>query len=228
MVQALRHGLYSQLNRYSQPATRRSQLMPTTERTPEEKAAWAKKMHDAKERRKAERAASPSTPPAPSAPAHPDSAACPEATVSVVESSLPAPRHRPARLPRAPVAPPPPAEPYDPSTLIDELTRLPLDAIAYDACGSLINACSSAIAALAAARTRKQEQHLAGTHTVPCTTCSRPIDITKSGGFQILTERDEHFQPTNRYYCSQNCLLARNMPSHRVKRLPGDVGGPQA
>jgi hypothetical protein len=108
--------------------------------------------------------------------------------------------------------------------LIDALQSLPPDQLSYADCGLLLNALSSCSTAVALARRQKQESLAAGTHTAPCNTCGRPIDISKSGGFQILTERDEHFAPINRYYCSQNCLLAKNMPSHRPKKLPGDVG----
>lgn len=110
------------------------------------------------------------------------------------------------------------------STLVAELSSLPVDSISYDDCGTLLNALSAASTAIALARRQKQEQLAAGSHRAPCSTCGRMIDISKSGGFQILTERDEHWQPRNVYYCSQNCLLAKNMPSHRVKKLPGDVG----
>jgi len=100
------------------------------------------------------------------------------------------------------------------SSLIHELANIPIDEISFDDCGAIINACAAATQTLSAARTRKQEQLDAGTRRAPCTTCGRMIDITKSGGFQILTIRDEHFQPRNVYFCSQNCLLSRNMPSH--------------
>jgi hypothetical protein len=113
---------------------------------------------------------------------------------------------------------------FDISLLIADLESLPIDQISYASCGSLLNALSAASTAIALRRRQAQEQLDAGTHRAPCATCGRLIDISKPGGFQILTERDEHFQPRNVYYCSQNCLLAKNMPSHRVKRIAGDVG----
>jgi hypothetical protein len=98
--------------------------------------------------------------------------------------------------------------------LLTALVAIPLETISYDDCGRLLNAFSVASTSVAQARRQRQEQLEAGSHRAICKTCGRPIDISKSGGFQILTERDEHFMPINRYYCSQNCLLARNMPSH--------------
>lgn len=100
------------------------------------------------------------------------------------------------------------------TSLVDQITSIPVDSISYEECGTLINACSAAISALSLARTRKQEQLDAGTRRAPCATCGTQIDITKPGGFQILTVRDEHFQPKNVYFCSQVCLLSKNMPSH--------------
>jgi len=113
---------------------------------------------------------------------------------------------------------------FSPSALISELNHLPLDSLTFDDCGLLLNAFSVASTSVGKTRRERQEQMDAGTLRTPCNTCKRMIDISKSGGFQVLTERDEHHQPVNRYYCSQNCLLARNMPSHRTKKLPGDVG----
>ena len=113
---------------------------------------------------------------------------------------------------------------FEVSFLVAELESMPIDSISYADCGTLLNALSAASTAVALRRRQAQEQLTAGTHKAPCNTCGTKIDISKPGGFQILTERDEHFQPVNRYYCSQNCLLAKNMPSHRVKRIAGDVG----
>lgn len=113
---------------------------------------------------------------------------------------------------------------FNSAFLIGELNNIPLEQLSFEDCGLLLNALSSASTKIATTRRERQEQLAAGTHRAPCATCHRPIDITKSGGFQILTVRDEHWQPKNVYFCSQNCLLGRNMPSHRVKKLPGDVG----
>jgi hypothetical protein len=103
---------------------------------------------------------------------------------------------------------------FTPQDLIHQLEKIPFDTITYPDCGILLNALSAASTAVALARRQRQEQMEAGTHRALCKTCGRMIDISKSGGFQILTERDEHHMPQNSYYCSQNCLLARNMPSH--------------
>src|ERR1700757_2535065 len=100
---------------------------------------------------------------------------------------------------------------FTPQDLIHQLEKIPLDTITYPDCGLLLNALSVASTAVALARRQRQELMEAGTHRAPCKTCGRMIDISKSGGFQILTERDEHHMPQNSYYCSQNCLLARNM-----------------
>ncbi len=103
---------------------------------------------------------------------------------------------------------------YSASRLIRELESIPLDSVSYADCGLLLNALNVASTAVALARRQKQESLEAGTHRMPCKTCGRMIDISKAGGFQILTERDQFHMPQNSYYCSQNCLLARNMPSH--------------
>lgn len=110
-------------------------------------------------------------------------------------------------------------KPFAAATLISRLQAIPLDAITYTDCGLLLNALSVASTSVANARRQRQEQLEAGSHRAHCTTCDRPIDISKAGGFQILTERDQFHMPINRYYCSQNCLLARNMPSH-AKQTP--------
>ena len=111
------------------------------------------------------------------------------------------------RMPRPPAV----------DSLLEMLGRLTehLGATCYADCGILINALSKAITDTTLARRQKQEQLDAGTQRAPCSTCGKMIDISKSGGYQILTERDEHFQPRNVYYCSQNCVLAKNMPSYR-------------
>jgi hypothetical protein len=98
--------------------------------------------------------------------------------------------------------------------LINELESIPLTDVSYSDCGLLLNALNVCSTSVAQARRQKQESLDAGTHRAPCKTCGRMIDISKSGGFQILTERDQFHMPINSYYCSQNCLLARNMPSH--------------
>jgi hypothetical protein len=103
---------------------------------------------------------------------------------------------------------------FTPTDLIYQLEHIPLDTVTYPDCGLLLNALSAASTAVALARRQRQEQMEAGTHRAACKTCGRMIDISKSGGFQILTERDEHHMPQNVYFCSQNCLLAKNMPSH--------------
>jgi hypothetical protein len=100
------------------------------------------------------------------------------------------------------------------SDIIARLESIPLGDVAYADCGLLLNALNVASTAVALARRQKQEGLEAGSHRAPCKTCGRMIDISKSGGFQILTERDQFHMPQNSYYCSQNCLLARNMPSH--------------
>jgi hypothetical protein len=121
--------------------------------------------------------------------------------------------------PRPKPTPPPPPEPETPPdfsvpVLIEQLESIPLGSVSYSDCGLLLNSLSSCSTAVALARRQKQEQLEAGTSRAPCKTCGRMIDISKAGGFQILTERDEHHMPRNSFYCSQNCLLARNMPSH--------------
>jgi hypothetical protein len=100
------------------------------------------------------------------------------------------------------------------ASLVSELELIPLASVSYADCGTLLNALAVCSTAVALARRQKQEQLEAGTHRAPCKTCGRMIDISKPGGFQILTERDQFHMPMNSYYCSQNCLLARNMPSH--------------
>ncbi|SRR6266403_2513084 len=112
------------------------------------------------------------------------------------------------------VSKPIPAPVISVSELIHQLESVPLESVAYSDCGLLLNALSACSTAVALARRQKQEQLEAGTSRAPCKTCGRMIDISKAGGFQILTERDEFHMPRNSFYCSQNCLLARNMPSH--------------
>ena len=41
----------------------------------------------------------------------------------------------------------------------------------------------------------------------------RPVVVPRAVGHHEFV-RDEHFAPQNVYFCSQNCLLARGMPSH--------------
>lgn len=132
----------------------------------------------------------------------------------------PTPIRKPPK-PRPPVPPPPPepdpGEPppnYSTADLISRLESIPLATLPYADCGLLLNALSACSTAVALARRQKQEQLEAGTHRAPCKTCGRMIDISKAGGFQILTERDEFHMPRNSFYCSQSCVLARNMPSH--------------
>lgn len=163
-------------------------------RTEEERKAWGAKMKAAREAKKNAVALDTSVLNEPE----------PEEPIHVEE-------HR-AVVKKTPHMVPPKVE--SSKELIEKISAISVDEISYDECGQLINACSAAISALSIARTRKQEQLDAGTRRAPCTTCGTKIDITKSGGFQILTIRDEHFQPKNVYFCSQNCLLARNMPSH--------------
>lgn len=147
----------------------------------------------------------------------------PPTTDDVVPESAPTPP--PSRARRSSISSKPIDNiAFDIGPLVADIAALPLDAVSYADCGLLLNALSAASTLIATARRQKQESLDAGTHRAPCATCGRPIDISKSGGFQILTERDEHFQPRNVYYCSQNCLLAKNMPSHRPKRSPGDAG----
>lgn len=130
----------------------------------------------------------------------------------VVEPSTPVP------IKRLPSAKPTPGASNSPqfsaTSLIKQLESIPLDLVSYSDCGLLLNALSAASTGVALARRQRQEQLEAGTQRGTCKTCGRSIDISKSGGFQILTERDEFHMPMNSYYCSQNCLLARNMPSH--------------
>ena len=99
--------------------------------------------------------------------------------------------------------------------IIGSLEELDLDELTYQETGELLNALSAASTKIAVARRLKQEQLEAGTHRAKCQTCGRWIDISKPGGFQILTMRDEHHMPQNVYFCSQVCLLSQNMPSHR-------------
>lgn len=123
------------------------------------------------------------------------------------------PRPKPApKRPAAEVVTP--TSPVFVQSLITDLAAIPHETITFEECGSLLNALSKASTDVALTRRQRQEQLDAGTHRAPCKTCGRMIDISKPGGFQILTERDEHWMPRNSYYCSQNCLLARNMPSH--------------
>jgi hypothetical protein len=133
----------------------------------------------------------------------------PVANEVLLEPNSPPERLRPKRLEKVPLIP---AD--SPLDLIRQLENFAVDKATYQDCGLLLNALSAATTRIALARRQKQEQLEAGTHRAPCKTCGRMIDISKPGGFQILTERDEHFMPRNTYYCSQNCLLARNMPSH--------------
>lgn len=178
--------------------------------------SFGQKMAAAKRAKKAAKSATP-----PAALLDPD----PVTSADVVPtSSRPAVR-RPDVLSAPAALPAPPAE-ADITILVQELESVPLEALTYEQCGTLLNLLSQASTSIALCRRQRQEQLAAGTMTTPCETCKRPIDITKSGGFQILTIRDEHFQPRNVYFCSQNCLLGRGMPSHRTKKLPGDVGVP--
>src|SRR5882762_9238220 len=129
----------------------------------------------------------------------------------------PTPIRKPPPKPPRPTPPPhpePEPKPADAAKLISQLEAIPLETITYADCGLLLNALSAASTAVALARRQRQEQLEAGTQRAPCKTCGRMIDISKAGGFQILTERDEFHMPRNSYYCSQNCVLARNMPSH--------------
>jgi hypothetical protein len=122
--------------------------------------------------------------------------------------------------PIPPVHPPKPIEPqFSVTSVVSQLESIPLGAVSYADCGTLLNALAAASTAVALARRQKQEQLEAGTHRAPCKTCGRMIDISKPGGFQILTERDEHHMPMNVFFCSQHCLLAKNMPSH-AKQTP--------
>ena len=126
--------------------------------------------------------------------------------------------------PVAPVAVSPAAPSFDATSLVEYINDIPLYQLTFDDCSLLLNTFSAASTLIATTRRERQEQLDAGTSQAPCATCKRPINITKSGGYQILTVRDEHFQVKNIYFCSQNCLLGRDMPSHRAKKLPGDVG----
>jgi hypothetical protein len=142
----------------------------------------------------------------------------PPVNEDIVRDSEPAPRRTPRRsdnaVPQSLIS----SKSIDTADIISILQSLPLDSMSYADCGTLINALNAATTALALARRQKQEQLEAGTHRAPCATCGRAIDITKSGGFQILTERDEHWQPRNVYYCSQSCLLSKNMPSRTKQK----------
>ena len=172
--------------------------------TPEQRAAFGERMRLARERASKAK-------PSNGQPANPIS------NDSVIQVASPRKRGRPAKaqpvvtqlIPTKPIG-----NLYSIQTLLRDLEAIPLDAISYSDCGSLLNALSACSTAVALARRQKQEQLEAGSHRAPCKTCGRMIDISKPGGFQILTERDEHFMPRNNFYCSQNCLLARNMPSH--------------
>lgn len=133
----------------------------------------------------------------------------------IANDVLPPPSPKTRRLTPAP----PPvvtklAPQFSVTAVIAQLESLPLSSVSYSDCGTLLNALAKCSTDVALARRQKQEQLEAGTHRAPCKTCGRQIDISKPGGFQILTERDQFHMPMNSYYCSQNCLLARNMPSH--------------
>jgi hypothetical protein len=184
--------------------------------TPEERAAFGEKM-------RALKAAHAANPPA--------AVASPPVVNEAVP--VPPPRPRTTRDRGAKPKPSPALPPQHPvganrvANLCGDLSSLPLEALSFEQCGQLINACSAAITALSTARRLKQEALDAGTHKAPCSNCGRMIDITKSGGFQILTVRDEYHQPKNVYFCSQNCLLARGMPSH-AKQTPKQKTGATA
>lgn len=194
--------------------------------TPEERASQSAKM-------KASHAAKRGTePPVPAAPADDDEPSANPLPTDIIDD--PSPSATPPTTPRAGRRSSPPARPapaatapptFDISTLVSDLTSLPLEQLSYDDCGTLLNTLSAASTAVATARRLKQESLAAGTHRAPCTTCGRQIDISKPGGFQILTVRDEHWQPKNVYFCSQSCLLAQNMPSRAKtqKRMAGDT-----
>jgi hypothetical protein len=122
---------------------------------------------------------------------------------------------RKLKLPKLPTPEAPLPDRHYTTELIRELEAVPLDSINYADCGLLLNALNVCSTAVALARRSKQEQLEAGTHRMPCKTCGRMIDISKAGGFQILTERDQFHMPTNSYFCSQGCVLQRNMPSHQ-------------
>ncbi|MBO0887660.1 hypothetical protein J2P12_01015 [Candidatus Bathyarchaeota archaeon] len=129
-----------------------------------------------------------------------------------------------------PASPPPPPQPtalFSTATIISQLESIPLQSVSYADCGLLLNALSACSTKVALARRQKQEQLEAGTHRAPCKTCGRMIDISKSGGFQILTDYDDHRMMVNVYYCSQNCLLAKNMPSH-ARQTPKEKRANQA
>jgi hypothetical protein len=163
--------------------------------TPEQRAAFGEKMAA---KRAAKRA-------------HGNSAPNPIAT-----DVLPSPAKKPRAIPRPTPIPTISVKKveYKVTDLISDLESIPLPDVSYSDCGLLLNALNVCSTAVAQARRQKQESLDAGTHRAPCKTCGRMIDISKSGGFQILTERDQFHMPINSYYCSQNCLLARNMPSH--------------
>jgi hypothetical protein len=110
--------------------------------------------------------------------------------------------------------------PADIQALLEMLGNLPdiLPQASYADCGHLINALSRATTDTVLARRQKQEQLEAGSQMAHCTTCGSKIDISKSGTFQMLTERDEFFQPINRFYCSANCVIAKNLPSLAKER----------
>jgi hypothetical protein len=187
--------------------------MPTKQWTPAEREAASARLLAARAARKTD---APAPSPVPTSPAVPPA--------DIVE--LPAHMRTPKPSRAKAAAPsqhdsvtgvataPPPA--FTAADLVSSLNAIPLERLTYDDCGALINALSAATTAVALTRRQRQEQMDAGSPQARCynPTCGRKIDITKSGGFQILTERDEFHQPINRYYCSQNCLLARGMPSH--------------
>jgi hypothetical protein len=128
--------------------------------------------------------------------------------------------HRGESAPRGSESAPPPVIPpapaFDVSSILSSLRDLPLESLSYEDCGHLLNAFSAASTSVAQTRRERQEQLQAAEHIAICynPNCRRKIDISKSGGFQIRTERDEHHQPVNRFYCSQNCLLYGTAPSH--------------
>jgi len=131
----------------------------------------------------------------------------------VVES--PTPLHSPR------VKPQPHPSTFNVSSVVSILESIPLESLTFEDCAPLINACSSTITAITATRRQRIEQMQAAEHVAICynPNCKKRIDISKSGGFQIRTERDELHMPVNRYYCSQNCLLYGAAPSH-AKQTP--------
>lgn len=133
----------------------------------------------------------------------------------------PAPQRKPSRQHKRP-APPAPTPPSDFSTsdFISAVGGIPIDSLTFDDCTSLMSALMAAYDSLGSARKQKREQLDAGSHIAHCTTCERPIDISKSGGFQCLTRRDKFFQPYNAYFCSQNCVIAEGMKG-KMRPTPG-------